>query len=159
MNNKRFAEFFDKIMDKNIEDVIVSKKDDGYVLFGRFYISERKPNTYEVIDVSYNEVVEFSTLRHAMAWASLINCKQFHLARRLAKLELKMHSLNLDLQAIKNLYRTHENKEIYWLKFHDTTYNRKIIQHEINEIIHIAKAKQNHKFSADARDKNFRYWG
>ena len=159
MNNKKVAEFFDKIMDKNIENVIVSKEDNGYVLFGRFYISERKFNSYEVIDVIHNEVVEFSTLKYAMAWASLVNCKQFHLARRLTKLDLKIHSLDLDLQAIKKLYRNHKEKEIYWLKFHDTSYNRRLAQHEINELVHIAKTKQNHKFSTDAAAKNFRYWG
>ncbi len=159
MNSKRVAEFFDKIMDKNIEDVIVSKKDNGYVLFGRFYVSQQKPNWYEVIDVTFNEVVEFSTLKYAIAWASLVNCKQHHLARRLAKLDLKLNSLNLDLQATKHLYRIHEEKEIYWLKFHDTNYNRKLAQHEINELVHIAKTKQNHKFSTDAASKKFRYWG
>jgi len=157
--NKKITDFFDKIIDPELGKIVVSKQPDGYMLFSRFYVKQHNDLLYEVVDIKTNQIEQFSYLRNAIAYTSLINCKKFRLANRLAKLDLQLASIDTDLSICKQLYRTSNNNEIQWLKFHNKSYTRKMILHEIGEIIKLAKFWQQRQFSSSMNDTKFNYWG
>jgi hypothetical protein len=160
MKNKKILDFFDKIIDDKFGDnVMITKHEDGYMLFNRFYIKQHSHILYEVIDIDTSKIKQFSTLKYAMAYATLIDCGKYQLADRLSKLDLKINSLDIDLAMSKKLYRISKQKEIHWLKFHDASYNRKILIHEINELVDKAKKYQLQRFSHKRNEGKFRYWG
>jgi hypothetical protein len=148
---------FEKILSKKTLEVMITPKDDGYIMFNRFLVTA-SDNYYEVLDIKYSSIEKFTSIKNAITWAILTNCGKHSLARRILRLDLKLTSIKVELDISKSLYKTAEDKEIVWLKFHDIVYNKKMIQNEIEEITNKAKHLQERQFNTPIKSSKFSHW-
>lgn len=151
----KLAKFFDQEIAIAKKLLIVSNNG-VYELFGRFRI-EPIDSYFIVIDTSTKERVEFSTLKYAVVWCVLIEGRKFTESRRLEKLDLKLSSLHIDIQANRKILKTSTNaytKIIHATKLQEDSYKRRNVIREIESFINSSKMLQDKKFSSGKEQKN-----
>jgi hypothetical protein len=154
----KLEKFFDTVVKGDSRSSLITGKNGEYTAFGRYYIKPYQ-NTYIVYDINTNETITLSSLKHAMTWCTLADCKKYSAARRLESLDLKLTSINLDISIHKNLVRTADrnNKLVYIIKLQEDSYKKRTVASEIEALINISKTLQEHRFQKPKRNK-FRYW-
>lgn len=144
----KIAKFFNKEIKESMEILIVAVPT-GYELFGRFKI-EAYDSYFYVSDTHYNETIELSSLKHAVAWCVLTDGGKYHQSRRLQLLDLKLSSLNTDTSIHRRMLKlanTEYDRLLYKIKLQEDFYKRKLVVSEIDTYIknsktlHIAKIK------------------
>ena len=94
---KKLAAFFEESLSNRITDLVVASGPNSYELFGRFRIHAQDYQTYVAYDNLTKECKEFSALRYAASWCTLLNSNKHSESRRLCSLDLKLCSIQVDL--------------------------------------------------------------
>jgi hypothetical protein len=136
----KLAKFFDKEI-KDVSKMLIVAGPTGYELFGRFKI-EPNDSYFFVSDIQYNEKVELSSLKNAVAWCILADCGKYHQSRRLHFLDLKLISLATDTSMHRKKLKsanTDYDKLLYKIKLQEDYYKRKVVINEIDSYIKNSK--------------------
>jgi hypothetical protein len=153
----KLANFFDKAIKVDARQALITGSNGEYTVYGRYYI---KPvsNEFLVYDINTKENITLSSLKHAMTWCTLIDCKQHVQAKRLTVLDLKLISIKLDMAIHKKLVKSSsENRLLYTIKLQEDSYRKKTVLSEITNLINKSKILQEHRFQKPKRNK-IRYW-
>lgn len=156
LNVTKLAKFFDKEI-KDSKNLLIVLNNGTYQLFGRYKI---EPNsTYcEVYDTKTKQTVQFSTLKYATAWCILTDSNKFVESRRLQLLDLKLCSLDTDMQIHRKMLKSScdlDAKLLYSIKLQEDSYNRRIVIKEIDTYINNSKTLQDRNF-AGKKERNFK---
>lgn len=144
----KLAKFFDKEL-KDIMKIVIVSSPTGYELFGRFKIESNNSYFY-VFDIKYNEKVELSSLKNAVAWCILADCGKYHQSRRLYALDLKLSSINMDTTIHRKKLKsanTDYDKLLYKIKLQEDFYKRKLVIDEIDTYVKKSKTLHNIKMN------------
>jgi hypothetical protein len=144
----KLAKFFNKEL-KDIMRVMIVAGPTGYELFGRFKIESNNSYFY-VLDIQYNEKVELSSLKNAVAWCILADCGKYHQSRRLHILDLKLSSLNIDTTIHRKKLKsanTDYDRLLYKIKLQEDFYKRKLVIDEIDTYVKNSKTLHNTKMN------------
>jgi len=154
----KLANFFDKAIKVDAKQALITGKNGEYTVYGRYYIKPLN-DEYTVYDIDTKENITLSSLKSAMSWCTLTDCKQHLQARRLAALDLKLISIKLDMAIHKKLVKTStsEDRVLYTIKLQEDSYRKKAVVSEIDQLINKSKTLQEHRFQKPKRNK-FRYW-
>lgn len=136
----KLAKFFDREI-KDAKEMLIVAGPTGYELFGRFKI-EPVDSYFYVSDIHYNERVELSSLKHAVAWCILADCGKHHQSRRLQFLDLKLSSLATDTMIHRRKLKsanTDYDKLLYKIKLQEDFHKRKTVINEIDSYIKNSK--------------------
>jgi hypothetical protein len=136
----KLAKFFDKEI-KDASKLMIVTGPTGYELFGRFKIEPGK-ECFFVSDINYNEKVELSSLKHAVAWCILADCGKYHQSRRLHFLDLKLISLATDTTIHRKKLKsanTDYDRLLYKIKLQEDFHRRKTVISEIEMYIKNSK--------------------
>jgi hypothetical protein len=136
----KLAKFFDREL-KDAKEMLIVAGPTGYELFGRFKI-EPVDSYFFVSDIHYNERVELSSLKHAVAWCILADCGKHHQSRRLQFLDLKLSSLATDTMIHRRKLKsanTDYDKLLYKIKLQEDFHKRKTVINEIDSYIKNSK--------------------
>lgn len=140
----KLAKFFDKEL-RDAKKMLIVAGPTGYELFGRFKI-EPVGSYFLVSDINYNERVELSSLKHAVAWCILADCGKHHQSRRLHFLDLKLISLATDTTIHRKKLKsasTDYDRLLYKIKLQEDFHRRKTVISEIE--LYIKNSKNLHE--------------
>ena len=136
----KLAKFFDREL-KDASKLLIVAGPTGYELFGRYKI-EPKNSSFYVSDIYYNEKVELSSLKNAVAWCILSDGGKHHQSRRLHMLDLKLTSLITDTMIHRKKLKsatTDYDRLLYKIKLQEDFYTRRIVLSEIETYIKNSK--------------------
>jgi len=122
----KLAKFFDKEL-RDAKKMLIVAGPTGYELFGR---------------IQYDEKVELSSLKHAVAWCILADCGKYHQSRRLHFLDLKLLSLATDTTIHRKKLKsasTDYDRLLYKIKLQEDFHRRKTVISEIETYIKNSK--------------------
>lgn len=155
---KKLAAFFEETLSSKIKDLVVASGPDAYELFGRFRIQAVDYQTYIAYDNITKERKEFSALRYAASWCTLMNSSKYMESRRLCSLDLKLCSIQVDLAIHRKKLKsaaTPEERVVYSNKLQEDSYKRKVVLQEIQTFINSSKTLQAKKFTT-RNTRNFK---
>jgi|FreactcultureFD7_1027221.scaffolds.fasta_scaffold01911_10 hypothetical protein len=139
----KLDEFFKNELSSDISEVLITCDSQGkYSLFGKYTILPNKNGNYLAFTSKHTEEYEFSTLINATAWCTLHNSKNFNEAKRIISLDMRLASINVD---IENFLRLHDNaltsstKLMYAIKIEEAILKKNLMLDEIR--LHINKSK------------------
>jgi len=150
INVKKIAAFLEESLSHKIKDLIVASGPNSYDLFGRFRIHSPDYQTHIVYDNLTKETREFSALRYAASWCTLVNSNRYMESRRLCSLDLKLCSIQVDLAIHKKMLKTASTPEeriLYSNKLQEDSYKRKVVLQEMQTFINSSKTLQAKKFT------------
>ena len=154
----KLNEFFDEELSSGIRDVLITCDRYGrYTLFGEYSITPTKDGYYSVR--GRNIKIEFTTIKNAMAYITLIHAGKRRDAARVERLDLNLCSINVDLAVHRNILRNKVNPEdrlIYIIKIQENSIKRRRIVEEIKSYINSSIQIQEHKFNT-ARNPIFKH--
>jgi hypothetical protein len=154
----KLEKFLDAAIKGDSRSALITGKNGEYTAFGRYYIKPHNRD-YLIYDRITKETITLSSLKHAMTWCTLVDCKKYSAASRLETLDLKLIRIDLDITIHKNLVRTtaNDNKLVYIIKLQEDSYKKKTLSNEIEALINKSKALQESRFQKPKRNK-FSYW-
>jgi hypothetical protein len=154
----KLSKFFDKAMRADAKHLLITFADGEYNVFGRFSI-KIKGTDYIVDDIVIKQTVVFSTLKNALSWCTLTDCKKYKHSDRLSTLELKLLSLELDIAVHKKKLKSASNNDrsVYLTKLQEDTYRKRLVLAEIEDLINQSKRLQEDRFHK-AKQQKFNYW-
>lgn len=155
---KKLAAFFEETLSDKIKDIIVASGPNAYELYGRFRIHAPDYYTYIVYDNLTRESKEFSALRYAASWCTLVNANKHVESRRLCSLDLKLCSILVDMSIHRKKLKSASKIEariLYSNKLQEDSYKKKIVLQEIQTFINSSKTLQARKFTA-RNTRNFK---
>lgn len=154
----KLSKFFDKAMRADAKHLLITFADGEYNVFGRFSIKSAGTE-YIVDDIVIKQTVVFSTLKNALSWCTLTDCKKYKHSDRLSALELKLLSLELDIAIHKKKLKTttQDDRTVCLTKLQEDTYRKKMVLAEIEELIKQSKRLQEDRFHK-AKQQKFNYW-
>lgn len=155
---KKLAAFFEESLSSRITDLVVASGPNSYELFGRFRIHAQDYQTYVAYDNLTKECKEFSALRYAASWCTLLNSNKHSESRRLCSLDLKLCSIQVDLAIHRKKLKaavTPEERAVYANKLQEDSYKRKVVLQEMQTFINSSKILQARKFTA-RNTRNFK---
>lgn len=146
----RLAQIIEEGIRANSKVFITVSGKDRYELYGRFIVTPKSnKKSYLVRDTKTGEKQEFTTLKNAMAWCTLVNAKQGINIRRMQSLDLKLYSLSNDIANQRRMLKTAtspESKTIHIIKLQEASLKRKLILMELSEVIKTCKVLQERNF-------------
>lgn len=155
---KKIASFFEETLSSRIKDLVVVSGPNEYELFGRFRIHARDYHTYVTYDNITKESKEFSALRYAASWCTLVNANKYLESRRLCSLDLKLCSILVDIAIHRKMLKTASTPEeriLYSNKLQEDSYKKKVVLQEMQTFINSSKTLQASKFSS-GNTRNFK---
>jgi hypothetical protein len=154
----KLANFFDKAIKVDARQALITGSNGEYTVYGRYYIKPLNGD-YQVYDINTKESIILSSLKHAMTWCTLTDCKQHNQAKRLEALDLKLISIKLDMAIHKKLVKlsTSDNRLVYSIKLQEDSYRKKAVVSEIDQLINKSKTLQELRFQKPKPNK-FSYW-
>lgn len=154
----KLSRFFDKAIREEAKHLLITCVGGEYNVFGRFRI---KPtgNEYKVDDIVLRQTVMFSSLKNALTWCTLTDCKKYKNSSRLVALDLKLISLELDISVHKKKIKStlDNNRSVYITKLQEDTYRKRLILAEMEELIKQSKRLQEDRFHK-VKQQKFNYW-
>ena len=152
-NVGKLISFIDTELKSNMKDLVIAYDKNRYELFGKYRIDSSTTLT-KVIDVTSMECNEFSSLKNAVVYCTLTDAGKYAESRRLQFIDLKLSSLQTDIQIHRKILKTSNDAEsrcIYTTKLQEDSYKRKLLIEEINTYINSSKmilaAKLNRNFN------------
>lgn len=144
MKHKNYEKHIESIAQRvmpNLLDNIIIDTDDGYVLFNKFHIIKNYDNTYSLLRSSDDEMLTFSKLKYATAYAILYHYSRLYEANRICDLDVSLGAIEVELalyKKLKNRSNTTENSIIYNNKIQFATLKQKQFLREIDKYINTA---------------------
>lgn len=140
--------FFDDELKSNLKNIMITRDHNGvYTLFGKYSISPNR-GYYKV--KSLNLSTEFSTIKNALAFVTLHHNGQFYAANQVQNLDLRLCSINTDLEVHRNILKRKteaEERLTYIIKIQEDTIKKRRIVEEIKSHINSSIRIQHSKFS------------
>lgn len=150
----KLNKFFEEELQSELRDILITKDANGtYSLFGKYSISPS--NGYFKVR-SKNLYVEFSTLKNAFAYVTLHNDQKYREANRIQRLDLRLCSVNVELQVHRNILKNTDNKLLYMIKIQEETIKKRRIVEEIKSYINSSIRIQAKRFNQSEKP-NFKY--
>lgn len=154
LSANKLAKFFDRQI-SDVKNILIVSTQGTYDLFGRFRI-ENKNLYFLVTDTKTKNTVDFSSLKNAVAWCVLEDEGRYRDSRRLQTLDLKLCSLQTDIEVHRRMIKVSsdsDSKLLYILKLQEDSYKRKIVIQEIETFINTSKTIQAKKFDSEKEHK------
>lgn len=137
----KLASFFDQELKSGLKDLVITYANNRYELFGRYRIDAANGEV-TVLDSRSKERLAFSSLKNAVVYCTLSAGGKYAESRRLQAIDLKLLSLQIDIQVHRNLVRSAESDEakfIYVNKLREDSYKKRLLTEEINSYINSSK--------------------
>ncbi len=140
-----------------IRDLLILRNEDGtYHLFGT-YVIEPKNDLYKVVvNDENNNILIFSSLKHAVTWCVFDKNNKYKEVKRIAELDSLLGSLDVSIAQYKKLVKDKqklpEDRYIYMAKLNEDKLKKQAALREINNYINLSKHWQTKKF-AEHQDK------
>jgi hypothetical protein len=151
MNNAtKFEQFIKRELTDDIKNLIVYQENGVYELFGKYVIRSTNDGYYKVTTHPFAGEHLFVTIKNAVSWCTFDNAKRYHEARRIKDLDLRIASIDFDINIHKRMVKNAENIEnkwIYIIKLEEDTFKKKMMLTEINSYINTSKMLQANRFS------------
>jgi hypothetical protein len=158
-NVAKLDRFFGNQLKSEIQDVLITKDNNGrYSLFGRYSIIPKPDNYYRVVS-GVTEPIEFSQLKNAVTWCTLLHAGKHRDAKKMEELDTKLCSIDFDLTVHRTILRNKSeegSRMIYINKIQEDVYKRRLIVEEINSYINSSKIMQARKFDL-SKKPNFKF--
>lgn len=150
----KLNKFFEEELQSELRDILITKDTSGtYSLFGKYTIN---PSDGYFKVKSKNLYVEFSTLKNALAYVTLHNNEKYKEANMIQRLDLRLCSINVELQVHRNILKNTDNKLLYIIKIQEETIKRRRIVEEIKSYINTSIRIQAKRFNQSEKP-NFKY--
>lgn len=154
----RLNKFFDEELGSGLRDVLITRDHTGrYTLFGEYSIVPTKNGYFRVLDKTGK--IEFTTIRNALAYVTLVHAGKRKDADRIERLDLSLSSINVDLAIHRNILRGKtdpESRLIYIIKIQEDSIKRRRIIAEIKAYINSSIRIQERRFDT-ARKPSFKH--
>lgn len=151
----KLNKFFEEELQSELRDILITKDSNGtYSLFGKYTISPSKHGYFKV--KSKNLYMEFSTLKNALAYVTLHSNEKYREANMIQRLDLRLCSVNVELQVHRNILKNTDNKLLYMIKIQEETIKRRRIVEEIKSYINSSIRIQAKRFNQSEKP-NFKY--
>lgn len=151
----KLNKFFEEELQSELRDILITKDANGiYSLFGKYTISPTSQGYYKV--KSKGLFTEFTTIKNALAFVTLHNAGKFSEANQIQRLDLRLCSINIELQVHRNILKTTDNRLLYIIKIQEETIKRRRIVEEIKSYINNSIQLQARRFSKSQKP-NFKY--
>lgn len=158
-NATKLAKFINSGLDSDIQEILVTKESSSkYTLFGKYSIVFNKRGFYAVFSTNTMTLHEFSSLKIAMTWCVLHHLSKYSDCHRLAKLDLKLCSIAIDIAVHKKKIKSSTDaayKVIYIIKLQEDNYRRRQTLQEIKNYINNSRVLQEQKFRSKAPKINY----
>lgn len=153
----KLADFFSETLADNIKDILIIANNGVYELFGRYRI-KRYANSYNVVDVFTRRHMAFSSLKSSVAWCTFDSSGKYICSRRLHYLDLKLSSLDIDIQIHKDRIKNTNvpmKKQLHLVRLQKDIDTRRSVVIEIEKIINTSKELQSERFGKVQKKKNY----
>lgn len=146
----KFEQFVKRELTDELKSVIVYQENGVYELFGKYIITSTKDGYYKVTMKPFAGEHLFVTIRNAVSWCTFDSARKYYEARRIKELDLRLASIDFDIDIHKRMVKKNGNTEdkwIYIIKLQEDTLKKKLMLTEINSYINTSKTLQAHRFS------------
>ena len=144
----KMHKFFDDELNSDLKEVMITRDKLGRLtVYGEYTIIPDNNGYVKVIGKSLS--LEFTFLKNALAYVTLIHAGKRNEANRIYQLDLRLCSINVDLAVHRNILKKRsdpDSKLLYMIKVQeDTAKKRKIVEEiksHINSSIRIFNRKR-----------------
>jgi hypothetical protein len=145
----KLNQFFDQELNSELKEVLITRDEQGrYTLFGEYSIV---PTTDKGVNVRSNQVnLDFTNIKNALAYVTLLHAGHRKEARRIEQLDLSLSSVNLDLEVHRNILRNRtdaHSKLLFIIKIQEDSIKRRRIVEEIKSYINSSIRIQERSFA------------
>ena len=160
MNENELFDALKRIVNKELllkikDNIVIQDGDGGYILFDT-YLIVKKDMIWAVIRISDDERHDFTSLRNAVAWATMDKKCNISEARRIDFLDLSLGGIDFSIELYKKLYNKAKDKEkrmLYLNKLQANIYKRKDVSEELSSIVDRIKRQQVDRFHQNLSTK------
>ena len=135
----KLDKFFDNQLKSDIQDVLITKDNNGkYSLFGKYFIVPTRVGYHKVISGTMESPIEFSQLKNAVTWCTLINANKRKEAKKVVDLDLRLCSIDFELSVHRNILKKTTESDARWvyiMKVQEDIFKRRMVVEEINSYI------------------------
>lgn len=154
MNNQHFsklAEFLKKEMPQVLRSSAVRIGNDEYMLFGNYQVGVNTRGYFTVVNNRTETEIEFSTLKHAVAWCTMHDTGKYKEAARIEHIDMRLSSTEVSITLHKNISKNLKLKTeayiINSIKLQEAIRDKKSMIDELQTLISTSKHLQLYRFS------------
>jgi hypothetical protein len=152
MNNERKIEkFINQEILRNLQDIVIFQENDGsYKLFNAYTISKNSQKEYIVTGTTTITPNRFYVLKNAVSWCIFDKRNKMHEARRIAELDNKLVSVDVDIHIHQTLYKKAkkpDDKLIYLAKLNEDRLRKKNVIKELEDYVTESNIWQSKRFN------------
>lgn len=129
--------FFDDELKSELKGIMITRDHNGVLtVFGEYSIAPMKGGYVKVL--GKNLSLEFTFIKNALAYVTLLHAGKVREAERVYQLDLKLCSINVDLEVHRNILRKRSNpndKLLYIIKVQEDSAKKRKIVEEIKSYI------------------------
>jgi len=149
INEKRIEKFVNKELLENLQDIVIYQEDDGsYKLFNAYSIARNAQKEYIVTGNSTG--AKFYVLKNAVSWCIFDKRNKMYEARRIAELDNKLVSIEVDINIHQNLFKKSkitDDKLMYLAKLNEDRIKKKNIVRELENYVSDSNLWQKRRFN------------
>lgn len=149
-NIDKLENFFKRELSGELKDLMFIAHQPGeYELFGKYILSKTPQGFFKAQSKTTDHAKEFSTMRNAVSWCIFENAKKYRESNRLADLDMRISSKEVDIAIHKRLLKIRQNSNerlLYAIKLEEDTIKKKLMVKELESYINTSKNIQTQKF-------------
>lgn len=149
INEKRIEKFVSQQLLENLQDIVIYQENDGsYKLFNAYSISKNSDKEYIVTGNSTG--AKFYVLKNAVSWCIFDKRNKMYEARRIAELDNKLVSIEVDINIHQNLFKKSkmtDDKLMYLAKLNEDRIKKKNIIRELENYVSDSNLWQKRRFN------------
>jgi hypothetical protein len=148
-NAVKLVKFFDRELPHCADELIVPLEKNTYLLFNKYRVIQEQDKVV-AYDMNYKESVDFSSLKVAVSYCTLMHNKKYNQAKRLKTIDLKLISLTFDASIHKQRLKQsidEDSKILYTTKIQEDFYQKRLLRDEMDYFINSSKDMLSRKLS------------